>query len=956
MDALSNPEVEQVTIMSSSQVGKALALDTPVPTPFGWSTIGELHIGDTVFDADGRTAKIIAESPVHTHRSCSSVEFCDGTTIISDDGHMWEVYTRDLKKRLMTTLEIAHIKTKGNISPARVRVAGPLQTEERQLPLDPYVFGVWLGDGNSASAIITIDKRDGVLDNLEAVLGKLEVVDERGPIIQVHLGKSKRAFEFICSRGHPKRFYNGKYQCHHCARETARAYRMGMARTNVGKPTRGGMQGKLKDLGVIGNKRIPGTFLRSSVAQRWRLLQGLMDADGCAAKNGICEICTVNEALAGDVHELVCSLGLKPKVSIQPAKIYGRIISARWRITFVAYQHQPVFSLKRKQDRLRNIDTPGLRPTETTRRSILRIRPVSSVSVKCLAVDSPSHLFLVGESMIPTHNTEFLLNYCGYIIDYDPSPMLIVLPTIEMGMAWSKDRFSPMVRDMEALRDKVSEVRARDSENTLLHKVFKGGQITIAGANSAASLASRPVRILLMDEVDRYPPSAGSEGDPVKLAMMRTANFWNRKIIATSTPTVSGVSRIERLFNASLKHHYHVPCTECGKFQVLVFGQVKWEKEKDQLVKESVYYECIHCRAKLAEKDKAAMVRAGEWRDGLHSEFKARTGTHLGFHISELYSPWSSWQRIVSDFYEDNKSPETLRVWTNTRLGQVFEEEESTSISLDKIAGKIEQYEKLPSGVLMLTAGIDVQDDRLECVVRGWGLGDESWFVERRTLYAPKTSSTLSDVVWNQMKEYLIRPYQHEDGVEMKVSCVCIDSGFRTTKAYEMARAWGRDFFYVYAVKGYGGSGKPLIVKISTNNKFKAKVVIVGVDEAKRIIYDRLVMQDPGPGYMHFNQSCDDEYFSQLTAERYLTKYNKGFPTKIWVKMNGRRNEMLDCEVYALAGKELLNPDYAKIQAKMMKKLKSLDEKPEEKVDEPMNKGRKLRPQFRKNFVNSWRD
>src|SRR3990172_8165713 len=256
--------------------------------------------------------------------------------------------------------------------------------------------------------------------------------------------------------------------------------------------------------------------------------------------------------------------------------------------------------------------------------------------------------------------TEILNNVVGYYIDQDPCPILIVQPRVEDAETWSKDRLAPMLRDTPCLRGLVKDPKTKDSGNTIRMKEFPGGRIAIGGANSPAGLAARPVRVVLLDEVDRFPASAGTEGDPVRLAIKRSQTFWNRKIGKFSTPTVKGASRVEAEWEESDQRRYHVPCPVCPGLQILRWGQVKWGK--DEKGKPSgVHYECEHCQAKIEERDKLRMVRNGRWIAG-KPEIKRKAGVHL----NELYSPWSSWQAMVERFYEDKKRPETLKTFVNT--------------------------------------------------------------------------------------------------------------------------------------------------------------------------------------------------------------------------------------------------------------------------------------------------
>ena len=542
--------------------------------------------------------------------------------------------------------------------------------------------------------------------------------------------------------------------------------------------------------------------------------------------------------------------------------------------------------------------------------------------------------------------TEIVNNIIGYYIEHDPSPMLLIMPTLEMGMAWSKDRFAPMVRDTPSLKDRVHDAKAKDSGNTILHKTFPGGHITVAGANSPASLASRPVRIVLFDEADRFPPSAGTEGDPVKLGTKRTQTFWNHKIFHNSTPTVKGVSRIESLWEESDKRRFFVPCPYCNHSQVLAWANIKWQKVEGKDDLSTVHYECEKCHVHLTESDKHRMIQAGVWRREHPERVK-----HAGFHINELYSPWSTWKAVVENFLEAKKRPETLKVWVNTTLGETWEDEESYSISDEKLAARIEDYEGVPNGAVILTAGIDVQDDRIECLIKGWGMEDESWFIDYKAFYGSPAKVDL----WTQLDQYLMQEWKHESGVMLNIVSACIDSaGHFTQNVYEFVKP--RGYRRINAVKGMAGTGRPIVGRPTTSNKLRVVLFPVGVDTAKELIFARLQIDEFGPGYLHFNRKCDQEYFKQLTAEKQVTKFNKGFPTKVWMKVRAR-NEALDCEVYALASYILLNPN----MSILAQQLKEESEKQGIQKDEPKKSPIGNRPWWdgptrypRRNFVNDW--
>lgn len=498
--------------------------------------------------------------------------------------------------------------------------------------------------------------------------------------------------------------------------------------------------------------------------------------------------------------------------------------------------------------------------------------------------------------------TSILENLIGFHIDRDPAPILVVVPTLDMAESFSKDRLAPMVRDTPALKGKIADPRARDSGNTLLHKRFPGGHITLAGANSAASLASRPIRIVLCDEVDRYPPSAGTEGDPVSLAKKRSTTFWNRLLVLASTPTVKGLSRIEMAFEQSDQRRYYVPCPHCGEYQPLKWAQVRWDAGKP----ETVRYGCAHCAAAWSEADKPRLLAAGQWR----AERPEVSGT-AGFHLNELYSPWRKWSEVVADFLAAKQRPETLKTWVNTSLGETWEETGDQPEPESLLARREAYPAEVPAGACVLTAGVDVQDDRLEVLIMGWGPGEEMWVIDGLTLWGDPGQAE----VWTDLDSALTATYRHEAGTALTVSAAGIDSGGHYTQmVYDFCKT--RQTRRVYALKGVGGPGRPLVSaparKKTGNHPRKVALYSVGVDDAKGLLYSRYRLTAPGPGYLHLptgHSLIGEEFCAQLTAEKIMTKYRRGFPVREWVKARPR-NEALDCLVYALAAVRLLNPRY----------------------------------------------
>lgn len=517
--------------------------------------------------------------------------------------------------------------------------------------------------------------------------------------------------------------------------------------------------------------------------------------------------------------------------------------------------------------------------------------------------------------------TEILNNVCGYFIDQNPKPILFLQPTLEMAEAWSKDRFSPMIRDTEALHSKMGDVRSRNSGNTLLHKKFPGGHITIAGANSPSSLASRPIARVFCDEVDRYPLSAGSEGDPVSLARKRTTTFYDAQTWEVSTPTVKGISRIEARYLESDQRKYYVPCSDCSEYQILQWCNVKWEEEDKKLTIDNgeltksnhkpltAYYVCEHCGSVWDDAVRYKAIKKGKWI--AENDFN---GT-AGFWLNELYSPWVKLADMVASFLVAKKAPETLKTFVNTSLGETWEEEENLE-GIDEallIARQEDYNNNLSRKILIITAGVDVQGDRLELEIVGWGIGEESWSIDYKIIYGNPANKE----VWKDLALILNeQEYRTQDNRTLRISASAIDTGgHHTEEVYSFVKQQQRNAKRVFAIKGYNIAGKPIApARPTIAGRLKIKLFMIGTDTAKEVVYSRLRIEEQGAGYCHFPKHYDEEYFKQLTSEKIKTVFEKGQKKRKWVKIRAR-NEALDCRVYALASLKILNPNFKLISS-----------------------------------------
>lgn len=533
--------------------------------------------------------------------------------------------------------------------------------------------------------------------------------------------------------------------------------------------------------------------------------------------------------------------------------------------------------------------------------------------------------------------SEILLNTIGYHMAHDPAPILLMQPTVDMAQAFSKDRVtSGLLRSTPVLRNKVKDSKAKDANNTTLHKVFPGGALSLVGANSPSSLASRPIRVVLCDEVDRYPASAGEEGDPISLAKRRAATFWNRKIIEVSTPTNRGASRIESAYEESDKRRFMVPCSDCGQRQELKWANVHWSDPKNP------HYVCEHCGSCWSDAMRNRAISQGEWK-----ATRPFNGV-AGFHLNALYSPWVVLADAVEEFLAAQKDPMRLKTFVNTFLGETWEDQ-GEGVDDMELFQRRENYEGVPEDAALLTAGVDVQDDRLEVEVVGWGAGEESWCVDYHVLQGDPSSPQL----WKQLDEVLLQTFEHPIGKPMIIRATCIDSGGHHTRAvynYAKTRAGHR----VFAIKGVGGEGKPIVGRPSKNNIGKVPLYPVGVDTAKELLYARLRQNEAGPGYCHFHDRLDEEHFRQLTAEKQVMRYHKGYPKRGWIKTR-TRNEALDVRVYAIAALSILNVNMDSIAKRYFSDIeKSEDLSVSTEEANPLFNARQA-ARRKGGFANNWR-
>ena len=514
--------------------------------------------------------------------------------------------------------------------------------------------------------------------------------------------------------------------------------------------------------------------------------------------------------------------------------------------------------------------------------------------------------------------TESLNNIVGFHMHQRPAPILIVYPTIDSARKWSTKKLAPMLRDTPILGGLVREARVRDSGNTILDKEFPGGDLTAVGANSPAGLRQLSKMIVIQDEIDTYEET--SEGDPCELADGRAETYGDAIFLKMSTPTIKGGSRIEAGFEQSDKQFWHVPCKKCGKFQILSWRQVKWEKGAI----EKAWMECNSCGVNWTDYDRIQAINAGKWI--ATAPFKGIRGRHLSglYQLIGKKKAFNSYlhQFVVNFLRANKKGRAALMVWTNTFLAETWKDE-AFEISDKEIMKRCEAYgDTIPAGVLCITAGVDVQGDRLECEIVGWGDGDETWGIQYQVL----PGNPLLPKVWQDLDAHLRKTFTTEDGRKLSINATGIDSGGQRDKkgfaepVYKFCKPrFGR---HIIARKGSSTHAAPIIAGNPTRgNRQRCPLYLIGTDQSKRIVFASLQLADPGPGYMHFPKeparNYDKEFFAMLTAEEQRPRVVKGFRILEWHKTR-ERNEALDIRVLANAAKVHLNPSYARLSARAL--------------------------------------
>ncbi len=526
-----------------------------------------------------------------------------------------------------------------------------------------------------------------------------------------------------------------------------------------------------------------------------------------------------------------------------------------------------------------------------------------------------------------TGKTAVMLNMVLYAIAKDPGPILYVQPTDNTVKDFSVRRVAPMIKNCPVVNQLVSEAKSRDSANTINMKTFPGGSIAMTGANSPSELAARPIKDLFLDETDRFPDSAGTEGNPIALAMARTETFYNKKIVMASTPT-DETSQIEEEYYKGSQEEWQKECPGCGEYTHPLWEHMRYEYEayldkrgKKQYTVKWVLWECPHCRGRF--KESAVKHSPGKW-----VAKNPKVKNRRSFRLNSLISPWAKWKDIVQAFLEAGTNEQLLKPFYNTKLGVIYENHPETEGLAETCFLRREDYGhgvEVPEGALVLTMGVDTQDYRLEYEVVGWGHDEESWGIAKGLLMGRPDE----DAVWNELDALLDREWMRKDGKALKIAVTFVDSGgHRTQDVYRQCKK--RERKRVFPIKGEDGQGRQYCYLSKT--KTKQNLFIIGVDDGKEAIQYAAAVKEPGPRFCHWPQdpTCgyDKDYYKGLFSEKAVVHTRNGRSVMVWQKVTSDRNEPLDCRNYARAAFKKFQWNLLEIENRLNGKAPAVKKKP----------------------------
>ncbi|MEL7445486.1 MAG: phage terminase large subunit family protein [Pseudomonadota bacterium] len=483
--------------------------------------------------------------------------------------------------------------------------------------------------------------------------------------------------------------------------------------------------------------------------------------------------------------------------------------------------------------------------------------------------------------------TQLLTSAIGHYVVNDPSPTLVVLPTDGDARNLMTGNIEPTFAESPTLRAALATDHG--GRDTMLTRRFPGGSLKLVSAGAPRNLRGHTARVLLLDEVDGFEVDSGGEGDPVNLAERRTLSYGDRKIIMGSTPVDEATSRVLRAYEQSDQRVYEVPCPCCGTLSEITWDRIEWKPDQA----ETAAWRCPHCDDLIEERLKGRMVTDGAWR-----ATRPDVSGHHGYKVNCLVSllPNASWGVLASEFLEAKKSSETLKAWTTTILAQPWRDL-GDELDQGTLASRAEPFglDVIPPEVLVITAGLDVQDDRVEMSTVGWTAEGDALVLAHEIVWG----SYLESDTWAEVDDLLKRTWRHANGGLLRVDAAIVDSGSggHTDRVYKFcsARAGRR----IFPGKGVAGFQKPGI-ELSKSRKIN-RLILVGVDTIKSEIMNRLQQGRT----IRFSETLTPTYYEQLTGERRVVQYRRGAPTRQFERIPGRRVETLDCLVYAMAARQL---------------------------------------------------
>lgn len=923
-EVLQSLEFTACVFVGPAQSGKARTLDTPIPTPTGWTTMGALSVGDTIFDESGKPCRVtFATEAMHDH-TVYRITFDDGSNADADAGHKWYVETKDNGKKVVTTEQMlpdyrVPIRSKPGKTRARysVPVAKPLDMPLENLPIPPYLLGLWLGDGDVQKARLELHREDAKHFTRHLARRGVTLV----PCKEEHPESGSRPFKAVIG-----------------------SLGLVTALKGIG----------LRETPTRLRKRIPAKYLRAYTRQRQELLQGLMDSDGevIKGKRG-CIFNTSNPDLRDDVYELLVSLGYKVRVSSKiPTYTYQgekRTGKEAYRLSFCVDRGEDVFSLPRYLDAINAIATRP-RLGQTNRRWVERIERIESVPVRCIQVDSPSHLFLADRAMIPTHNTDVILNWANHSVIYDPMDFMAIHPTQVAARDFSRRRIDRLHRESAEMRKRLVPKRESDS---VYYKQYRNGMIMNQSWPTISELSGRPIGRLWLTDRDRMTDDVDGEGDPFDLARKRSTTFgrygmtvaesspgrdvtnpkWMPSLPHEAPPTTGILS----LYNRGDRRRWYWRCKGCaGRFEPS-FELVSYDGEADAMTAaETAVMACPHCGQVHDHEDKAGLNLDGVWlKAGQHFDAEDRVaGTAVRSDIASFWLPgvaaaFADWRILVLNYikaeeeYERTGDQGALRTTVNTDQGYPYTpkgmESDRLPETLKSRAADLGEKQVAP-GTRFLLATVDVQKNRFEVQVQGVGVGTDIYVVDR---FAIRKSERVDDdgdpwpvnpgsypEDWELLRAKVMeRSYPLGDGSgrRMMIKLTACDSGGVTgvtTRAYAFYRdlkATG-DHQRFILIKGAASKSAPRVHLSYPDSERKDRhagargeipVLLINGNLLKDQLNTMLDRVDPYGGMIHFPDWLPDTFYTELTAE---IRTEKG-----WENPRKLRNEAWDLLVYTLA-------------------------------------------------------